>query len=287
MPTPIFYRPEPESGPKVVSASLLAPMNESTALPVRPSWPRRAAAGAWHVPAGFGFLLRTPPLWPLALLPSLLAVGLGLVGLVVSWYFVPRVEEAFGPSPERVGDALYLLAWITLGLVTLVTGLMLGVALAFLLTAPVLDLLSQRTEARLRGHAVDRGRGLHFEVVQSLRAGLFFLAAVPVAFLVGLVPFLGPPLATLWGAYALAFALTDGPLTRRGLAFGEKLRFQSLWRPETLGFGLLGLLTLLVPLANLLVAPALTVGATRLVLELRSLAGEEPVGENVGTPGAL
>ena len=34
-------------------------------------------------------------------------------------------------------------------------------------------------------------------------------------------------------------------------------------------FGFLGLAALFVPLANLLVAPALVVGATRLVLELR------------------
>ena len=49
-----------------------------------------------------------------------------------------------------MGDVLSLLASITLGLVTLVSGVMLGIALAFVLTAPLLDLLSQSTEARLR-----------------------------------------------------------------------------------------------------------------------------------------
>ena len=252
-----------------------------------PPWPRRAAAGAWHVPAGFAFLVRNPGLWPLAILPSLLAVSLGLLGLGASWYLLPRVEDALAPPAARVGDALSLLASITLGLVTLVSGVMLGIALAFVLTAPLLDLLSQRTEARLRGSTVEASRGLRFEVAQSLKGALFFLAAIPLAFLVGLVPFLGPPLATLWGAFALAFQLTDGPLTRRGLGFGEKLGFHRRWRPETLGFGLVGLLALLVPLANLLLAPALVVGATRLVLELRSLAGEEPVGENEGAPSAV
>ena len=63
-------------------------------------------------------------------------------------------------------------------------------------------------------------------------AALFFAAAVPLAFLVGLVPFVGPPLATLWGAFALAFQLTDGPLTRRGRNFFEKLRWHREWRPE-------------------------------------------------------
>jgi len=262
-------------------------MADARATPGQPPWPRRAAAGAWHVPAGFAYLLRSPPLWPLAMLPSLLAVGLGLAGLVVSWYFVPRVEDALAPSPARVGDVLSLLASITLGLVTLATGLMLGIALAFVLTAPLLDLLSQRAEVLLRGSTVEATRGLRFEVVQSLKGALFFLAAVPLAFLVGLVPLVGPPLAGLWGAFALAFQLTDGPLSRRGVGFGEKLRFHRRWRPETLGFGLVGLVTLLVPLANLLLAPALVVGATRLVLELRSLPGEETVGENEGAPSAV
>ena len=40
----------------------------------RPGIFRRAAAGAWHVPAGFALLARAPRLWPLALLPAFLAV---------------------------------------------------------------------------------------------------------------------------------------------------------------------------------------------------------------------
>ena len=95
-----------------------------------------------------------------------------------------------------------------------------------------------------------------------------------MAFLVSLVPFVGPPLATLWGAFALAFQFTDGPLTRRGRDFVEKLRWHREWGPEAIGFGLAGLVALLVPFANLLVAPALTVGAARLVLDL----GAPPTG---------
>jgi CysZ protein len=163
---------------------------------------------------------------------------------------------------------------------------MLGLGLAFLLTAPILDLLSQRAERRAQGFTVNEGKGLRFEVVQSLRGALFFALAAPVAFLVGLVPFTGPPLATLWGAFALAFQFTDGPLTRRGLRFGEKRRWHRSWAAESLGFGLAGLLALLVPFANLLLAPSLAVGATRLVLELGS-SGEAPVREDEAAPRPL
>ncbi len=230
--------------------------------------PRRLAAGAWHVPAGVLFLLRHPPLWPLAALPALLAVGLSASGFVASLYLVPRVEDALGPSAEKVGDVLALMASIALGLVTLASGAMLGLGLALALTAPLLELLSQKTERRQQGLPPEQGRGLAAEVMESLRGALFFAAAVPLAFLIGLIPFVGPPLAVLWAAFALAFQFTDGPLARRGCSFTEKLRWHREWQPETLGFGLAGLVTLIVPFANLLVAPALTVGAARLVLDL-------------------
>src|SRR3982750_4389999 len=58
-------------GPRRVCYAALVPGD--SALPERPRAPRRLAAGAWHVLAGFGFLLRRPRLWPLALLPAILA----------------------------------------------------------------------------------------------------------------------------------------------------------------------------------------------------------------------
>ena len=250
----------------------------------RPGFLRRAAAGAWHVPAGFVFLFKNPSLWGLALLPAVLACGLALLGLGSAWYVLPRMDAAFAPSPEQVGDALSLGASVAVGLLALAAGLMLGLGLALLLTAPLLDLLSQRTELRARGFKVDEGRGLRFEVAQSLKGAFFFALAVPLAFLIGLVPFAGPPLAFLWGGYALSFQLTDGPLARRGLGFGQKVAYHRQWNAESVGFGLLGLLALLVPVANLLLAPALTVGATRLVLELDEASGHKPVGQHERAP---
>jgi hypothetical protein len=49
------------------------------------------AAGAWHVLAGFGFLLRHASLWPLAVVPAVLAV-LGLfLGLALGAFIAPHV----------------------------------------------------------------------------------------------------------------------------------------------------------------------------------------------------
>src|SRR5258705_3234014 len=62
------------------------------AVIVRPSGPRRLGAGAWHVIAGFGFLLRRPRLWHLALLPPILTLACLTAGLLAALYSMHPVE---------------------------------------------------------------------------------------------------------------------------------------------------------------------------------------------------
>jgi CysZ protein len=155
-------------------------------------------------------------------------------------------------------------------------GMVLGVGLALVLAAPLLDLLSRRVEAIVRGRTFEEARGLLFEVLESLRGSFYFLAAAPGVFLLGLIPLVGPALAAAWGAWALAFQLTDSPLSRRGLSFREKRAWHWRWLAESEGFGLAGMLTLLIPVANLLLGPALAVGGTLLVLSLEELGAADP-----------
>jgi CysZ protein len=246
------------------------------ALPGRPGVLRRAAEGAWHVPAGFVFLFRNPRLLPLALVPALLAVFGILGGLVLGILLGPEVNARFAPSRDQMLPGLVLLATLLLWIGTLGASVTLGFAMALVLAAPVLELLSRRVEARVRGRADEADKGLRFAVAESLRGSFYFLIAAPGIFLLGLIPIVGPVLAALWGARALSFQFTDPALGRRGLAFREKRAWHRQWLPESGGFGLAGLVTLLIPLANLLVAPALTVGATLLVLELEDLARSFP-----------
>jgi CysZ protein len=244
--------------------------------PRRPSLPVRAAAGAWHVPAGFGFLLRRPALWGFAALPAALALLLTSAGLVLGVFLGARVEARFAPAPGQWPVWIEVPASLLLWVATVGSGVFLGLGLALAVAAPILDQLSRQVEARVRGHAVDRGRGLRWEIGQSLRGSLYFLAAAPGVFLLGLVPVIGPLLSAAWGARAIAFQMTDPALTRRGLAFAEKRRWHRGWRPESMGFGLAGMVGLLVPLANLLVGPALVAGGTLLVLDLEDLDADRP-----------
>ena len=54
------------------------------------------------------------------------------------------------------------------------------------------------------------------------------------------------------------------------------------WRVETLGFGIFGMLGLIVSFANLLIAPALVTAGTLLVLDHRQLPPNQAAGYGAG-----
>ena len=232
----------------------------------------RAISGAFWLPRGVVFLVFNPSLLPLVVLPALVA-GVFLVGgLVFGHWAAPFVEERYasGELPSWLGLLVSFLIWMA----TLSAGAAVGFGLALLLVSPILDQLSRRVERIVRGAADDRGNGLAWEVKESLRGAFYFLAAAPGIFLLALIPIIGPALAVLWAGFALAFQFSDPPLTRRGLDFGQKRAWHRRYRAEAVGFGITGLVALLIPLADLLVAPALAVGATLLVLGLEDRDGE-------------
>lgn len=223
------------------------------------------------MPAGFAFLLKRPALWPLALLPVLL-VSAGLpLGLLLGWYALHGVDATLAPLYSRLPEWVSVILTVVTWAGTLAAGALLGLAAALALAAPVHERLSRRVELLSGRNVPASTRSFSWETLQALRGGLFFLAAAPAVLLFALIPLAGPALGALWGAYALAHQLTEASLARRGLSFGDRRRWHSTWRPETLGLGLAGVIALVVPLANLLLGPALTVGGTRLVLELEQL----------------
>lgn len=247
----------------------------------RPSLARRLAAGAWHVIAGFAFLARNPPLWPLAVLPAILAFVLLTAGFFAGLFAIPRVEAALLPGPGEMTVELGFAVTLALWAGMLAGGMVAGLAAATLLSAPVLEQISRQVERRVRGEVIERGRGLRWELANSFRGAAALTAAAPLVFLLGLVPLVGPALGAVLAGLALAFQSTDPALARRGLNFELRRRWLRRWWREGLGFGLGGLVALLVPFANVLVTPALAAGATLLVLELGE-GVELPEG-----PGAL
>jgi CysZ protein len=263
-------------------------MTEPPPSPTRPNVVRRAAAGAWHVAGGFLFLLRHPGLWPFAALPTAFAVVLLFLGAVLGVYLGPHVEASLAPAPGEAPVWVELPLTLLLWTATIGAGTFLGLGIALLLAAPLLEHLSRRVERIAQGHVLEKGRGLRWELLESLRGSLYFLAAAPGVFLLGFVPLVGPILSLVFGGRAVAFQMTDPALTRRGLSFRDKRRWHRDWRAESQGFGLAGMVGLLVPFANLLLAPALVTGGTLLVLSLEELVARPTatvVGSRVAGPG--
>jgi uncharacterized protein involved in cysteine biosynthesis len=220
------------------------------------------------------------------MLPALVALLGMALGALLGWLATPRVEQAVIPQswPLWFGVPARIAVWIW----TPLSGLVLGLALALVLASPLLELLQRRVETLETGSSPEVSRGFFWDLVQSLRGALYFAAAAPLVFVIGLIPFVGPPLAALWAARSLAFQQTDSPLGRRGNDFRQRRRWHAEWRLETLGFGLAGLTTLLVPGVNLIAVPSLAIGAARLVIELESLqqapGGDEESEDAAETP---
>jgi len=253
-------------------------------MPARPGWLRRAAAGAWHAAAGFAFLLRNPSLWTLALVPGLLTSLLLACGLLAGTFAIPQFEAALLPDRQGLPDWLELALLLTLWGGLALAGLLTGLAVALVLSAPLLERLSRRVEEQVRGSA-DRAELPLWKLAGPLMGTLYFAALMPGVLLLGVVPLLGPVLGGLLGSHALAFQLAEGPLARRGLDLAARRAWHRRWRAESLGFGLAGVTAVLAPVVNVLLAPvlapALAAGAALMVLELDPSAGGE--GERPGT----
>jgi uncharacterized protein involved in cysteine biosynthesis len=234
----------------------------------RPGRLRRAGAGSWHVFSGLWFLVRHPALWPLAALPMIMAVVFIMGGLLLGAFSIRWLEGAILPSQGKLPVGLGLVLMLALWIGAIGAGVVLGLALALLITSPLLERLSRRVEEMVRVTPSSSSASWRWELAQALRGGLFFLAAAPIVLLLSLIPLIGPVLGLGWAAFALALQQSESALTRRGLDFKARRAWHRRFLPETMGFGVAGLVMLVVPCANFLLAPALTVGGTLMVLEL-------------------
>jgi CysZ protein len=246
----------------------------------------RAAAGAWHVPAGLAFLATNRNLWPLAILPVLLAavlVGLGAVG---GLFLAPIIESRFAPSPTQLSAGLGLVLTLSLWAGIVFAAMTVGLALTLLLSAPMLERLSRKVEAQVGGRGAGRVPSERWEIGPALRAGAIFLTASLLALALALVPLVGPFLSLALAAPLLCYQAMDPTLRRRGFGMEQERHWLWRWRGEAAGFGLAALLALLIPGVSALLPPALAIGAARLVLDLEGVEAEQAASTPDGPPAA-
>jgi CysZ protein len=236
--------------------------------------------GMHDIARGFGFLRKHPRLWVWVIAPALITLAL-LVAIVagvvaVATPLVARVTSGLPSWLHAVGGSLL---WIVVVAALAVAAWFVYVALVGVIAGPFCEMLSEAVEEQLTGHtgspfafgrflreaAIGIGHGLRRLVVSLVGTALLFaLSFVPV---IGAFAAIG--LGAWFAARAAAYDAYDGVLSRRGLAYRDKLAYLSRHRGRSLGLGaaLAGLL--LVPGVNLV---ALGFGATGATLAAHETA---------------
>jgi len=218
--------------------------------------------------SGFGFVLKNPPVWPLAMVPVAIA---GLITTLVAGGTMHAVIPAVG---RLFGGHLGLLARVVellIGALALVVAALVAFGIAQPLSGPALNRIVRRAEEDL-GAAPRPPTGFWEDVLRALHSiAVAYGVGLPVLAVLALVTFFFPPagvvtfpLKLVVLALLVAWDLCDYPLSAHGMPVGARISFVGRNLGAMVGFGFgLALLSLL-PCALVLVLPAGVAGAARL-----------------------
>ena len=223
---------------------------------------------------GLGFVVSTPGVWPVAMVPIVTAaLVLGAFGSLGVWG-AARTASSIVAGDSGWDQAARGLLDIVLGGVALVVAALVALALAQPLSGWAIDRIVRRQERELGGRdwpEVPRG----MQMVHSLGVSvLALLVGVPILGGLTLVDIVFPaaaivavPIKFVVGALLIAWDFLDYPFSLRGMSVGARLRWIGRHFRAVLGFGMSAALLLLVPCVGLLVLPMGAAGAARLVNE--------------------
>lgn len=198
------------------------------------------------------YILGRPRLIGLSILPMILNilvfVLLGTLGY--NLLAVPLSEQA-QISEEWYGSVLSVVARIFLTIIAIGISGLISFILIIPLSSPFCDMISEEVEKEMfRGRPDLRVQGQPFlkgilhAIKDALERIIFVLPIVVVIFLIGLIPFIGPPVAAILGFVNTALFLSIDAYSysfdRRDMRFRQKWKYLSerrgIWVP--LGAGL-------------------------------------------------
>lgn len=269
-----------------------------------PSAPADASRPPGHGPGGFLrglayplrgalFLLRRPSTWGRAAVPTLVN-GLLLVLFVgLAMFFLDELRDLILPERLEViegwkGTTVTVLATILSLLLCALAAVVVALVCGSALAGPFAEYLSERVEDLYRGEPVDDepfslgtlGRDMARGIVGALgRLLIFGLLYVPLL-LASFLPVIGilfAGLTIVYSGFFLAMNFADPVLERRKLNLRAKLGWARRNLAAWLGFGLACFLVMLVPVAGLLITPALVAGGTLLFVDATRSTDADPV----------
>jgi CysZ protein len=223
---------------------------------------------------GIGFILATPRMWPLAIVPAavltVLVIGLTALGV---WGAAESSALLFGQDRGIWGSIGYWILTVFLALIGLLIALVLALAVAEPLSAFALERISAAQQLALTGFAPKS---------PSLLAAMWLsLCCISFALVLGgltlvvlfLIDFFFPPativtvpLKMLVCSWMVAWNLLDYPLGLRGMGLLARLNWVGRHFGAFTLFGFLWAMVAVVPGIILVLLPMGVAGATRLVI---------------------
>ena len=252
-------------------------MSSQTSLSVATSERPGFRAGLRSFFDGYRYLFRTPDVWPLAIVPIIVALILSSIFGVLSvkgalWLVTKYLSRK---DPSTYWAVAFVVLKIVAGLLGLVIAMFLAFTLGKPLSGPILERIVRRVSTDLGAPEWPAPTVLEdiFRSLQSTLVALVFtlpilipLVVIGVIFPVAAV--VTTPLQFVITALAAAWDFCDYPLSIRGAPVAERIEFVRRNMRAVVGFGLgLGLL-LLLPCTLVLVLPAGVIGAAHLVVML-------------------
>jgi uncharacterized protein involved in cysteine biosynthesis len=261
---------------------------ELPALAARSSPGKRPdfASGVASLPRALIELLKSPDLWPAAVVPTLvylaLASGFGSLALFVARpWLIARMSE----GSSNTGALAWIgIAWVV-ALLLVVVGFYAALALSPVLSAPALERIVERIERRL-GVPPRTPLGFFRELACGLRAMAGALAvALPISVCLWVGGMFVPgavvvtvPAGMLLNSLLVAWGLFDYPLTLRGIGFRARLDLLVRNFGAVLGFGAAFAVFFWLPCVGVTLLPVGAIAATRLVCGILGLGQPEKPG---------
>jgi len=250
------------------------PLVPSPTLPlVRPGF----SAGLRALFGGYRYLFKNPDVWPLAMVPTAVALFLSIVFSVLAWRTGPALIASLLDKPQSgaFSTFLFVVLQILATIVLIALAIVLGFGLGKPLSGPALERLVRRVE-RDMGAPEWPQPGFVEDILRSLQSTLVAAAfTVPIVVVLGVLGFFFTPIAVLTfplqlsvTAIGAAWDFCDYPLSIRGLPIGERLAFVSRNIAAVLGFGFGIALLSILPCTLLFVLPAGVLGAAELMVTL-------------------
>lgn len=245
---------------------------------------QQLATGVRDVGRGLAVLKAHPSLWKWLIAPAIISLVLLIAAVVGILHVVdPLVGwlSAHLPSwlASAVGTLLRLVVLALLG----TAALFVFTTVAGMIAGPFNELLSEHVEAVLTGRPAppfslrEFLHGAFLGIVHGIRRLVAALISVVLVFVLGFVPVVGTIAAVLIGAWLAAGAASydcyDAVLSRRAMAYRDKLAYLARHRGRTLGLGFAVAGMLLVPGLNLI---ALGIGAAGATVAAEALHAAQP-----------